>query len=154
MFCQYLYSGPQEPIDPPTLTPWTKEPGTKCKHNVEFLERHFKKLMYIKFASISGVPQAVCYISILMLEKKTAQLYYYSHTTTLTTTRSCNGQDLQHCMTMQELHKGAQIWISCFPEVCPWATEGCSRNKRRQEIWGWAVYIWGHKIPGAGSIST
>lgn len=80
MFCQYLYSGPQESIDAPTLTPWTKEPGTKHKHHVEFLERHFKKLMYIKFASISGVPQAVCYISILMLEKKTAQLYLlFSH---------------------------------------------------------------------------
>lgn len=81
MFCQYLYSGPQKSIDAHTLTPWTKEPGNKCKHNVEVLERQFKKLVYIKFTSISGVPQAVCYTSILMLEKhkticaNTAQLY-------------------------------------------------------------------------------
>lgn len=40
-----------------------------------FLKRHFKKHLYIKFTSTSGVPQAVFCISILMLEKQTAQLY-------------------------------------------------------------------------------
>lgn len=108
MFCQYLYSGPQKSIDAHTLTPWTKEPGTKHKHNVEFLERQFKNLMYIKFTSISGVAQAVCYTSILMLEKQTAQLYsLFPHHNSWQ--RSCNGQDLQHCITIQELHKGTQI---------------------------------------------
>lgn len=80
MFCQYLYSGPQKSIDVYTLTPWTKEPGTKHKHYVEFIERHIKKLMYIKFTSTSRVPQAVCYTSILMREKQTAQVYLlFSH---------------------------------------------------------------------------